>query len=181
MSSAKCLFSWFLSLGSSTYKAIACTVSTIVLAAVMIVWVLCIWKRNKNEKTMRGFIVKSYCWSLPSLTVRIARLTLPFITETIRRFCSSSVKWLSAYLSVPKSDTKPPLNLGERKLHRNLSQENCNCSGQKRKEILQRQTHTLLQSISCVIVYDDVPYFHVNLNFLKFKKQLKLYRYCINI
>ena len=180
MSSAKCLFSWFLSLGSSTFKAIACTVSTIVLAAVMIAWVLCIWKSNKNEKTMREFIVKSYCWSLPSLTVRIARLTLPFITETIRRFCSSSVKWLSACLSVPKSDTKPPLNLGERKLHRNLSQENCNCARQK-KNILQRQSHTLLQSTSCVIVYDDVPYFHVNLNFLKFKKQLKLYRYCINI
>ena len=41
--------------------------------------------------------------------------------------------------------------------------------------------HTLYYSPSCVIVYDDVPYFHVNLNFLKFKKQLKLYRYCINI
>ena len=41
--------------------------------------------------------------------------------------------------------------------------------------------HTLYYSPSCVIVYDDVPYFHVNLNFLKFKKHLKLYRYCINI
>ena len=144
MSSAKCLFSWFLSLGSSTFKAIACTVSTIVLAAVMIVWVLCIWKSNKNEKTMREFIVKSYCWSLPSLTVRIARLTLPFITETIRRFCSSSVKWLSACLSVPKSDTKPTPNPGERKLHRNLSQENCNCSGQKKK--ICSVNHTLYYS-----------------------------------
>ena len=153
MSSAKCLFSWFLSLGSSTFKAIACTVSTIVLAAVMIVWVLCIWKSNKNEKTMREFIVKSYCWSLPSLTVRIARLTLPFITETIRRFCSSSVKWLSACLSVPKSDTKPPLNLGERKLHRNLSQENCNCARQKKKHFAASITHFITVHKLCNSVW----------------------------
>lgn len=177
MSSAKCLFSWFLSLGSSTFKAIACTVGTIVLAAVMIVWVLCIWKSNKNEKTMREFIVKSYCWSLPSLSqdcsvnTPLERPSVDFAPAP-----SNDYRLASVYQNLIQNQ-HPTLEKGSS----TVTSHGKTVTVPGKKKNLQRQSHTLLQSISCVIVYDDVPYFHVNLNFLKFKKYLKLYRYCINI